>query len=265
MLGHTKLFRFEQTSGLLMIGAMVLALVAANSPLATIYSIVHHTPVHIRFGPLVVDEPLVRWVNEGLMVIFFVLVGGMAVPAFIYLALNGDDPSAIGGWAIPTATDIVLALGVLSLLGSRMPTGLKIFLTALAIFDDIGAVAIIGLFYGEGLAPAPLAVAGLAVAGLAVLNIFRITYPAAFVAIGLVLWVAMLRAGVEAASAGILIALAIPLRAPESCRCSSPLRETERRLHPWGVLLVVPLFAFFNAGIARGGRHVSQYGDEFRS
>lgn len=274
-----KLFRYEQTSGLLMILAMGLALGAANSPLASIYQLVHHAPVHFRFGPLVIDEPLVRWINEGLMVAFFLLVGleikrqlleghlstakcaalpvlaalgGMAVPAAIYSVLNSTDPIALRGWAVPTATDIVLALGVLSLLGSRVPASLKVFLTALAIFDDIGAVLIIGLFYGQDISMMPLLIAISAAFGLALLNIYRVMRPMAYVAVGLVLWIAMLKSGIASTLAGVIIALAVPMHAP-GCRCTSPLREAERRLHPWGVLFVVPIFAFFNAGIAIDG------------
>lgn len=279
-----KLFRFEQASGLLIIAAMLLGLAAANSPLAALYAAVHHAPIYIGVGPLVINEPLIGWINEGLMVFFFLLVGleikrelmeghlsmprcaalpafaalgGMVVPAAIYAGLNWSDPEAIRGWAIPTATDIVLALGVLSLLGSRVPVSLKVFLTALAIFDDIGAVLIIGLFYGEDISLAPLLVAVFALAGLALLNAFRIARAAAYIVVGLVLWMAMLEAGVEAALAGILIALAVPLHGPGShgpgSHGPSPLRETERCLHPWGVLVIVPLFAFFNAGIAING------------
>lgn len=276
-----KLFRFEQASGLLIIAAILLGLVAANSPLAPLYAAVHHTPIYIGVGPLVINEPLIQWINEGLMVIFFLLVGleikrelmeghlstpkcaalpvfaalgGMIAPAAIYVGLNWDDPIAIRGWAIPTATDIVLALGMLSLLGPRVPLSLKVFLTALAIFDDIGAVIIIGLFYGDEVSSAPLLLAAVAVAGLALINYFSVTRPAAYIVLGLVLWVAMLEAGVEAALAGILIALAVPLHGSgihgSISPGASPLRETERRVHPWSVLVVVPLFAFFNAGIA---------------
>jgi len=274
-----KLFPYEQTSGLLMIGALLLALAVANSPLAAFYAAVHHVPIYIGVGPFVIDEPLIGWINEGLMLFFFLSVGleikrelmeghlstprraalpafaalgGMLVPAAIYAGLNWSDPVAIRGWAIPTATDIVLALGVLSLLGSRVPVGLKIFLTALAIFDDIGAVLIIGLFYGGDISLAPLFVAGLAIAALSLLNVFRITRSVPYVAVGLVLWVAMLEAGVEAALAGVLIALAVPLHIPGR-PYSSPLRATEQRLHPWIVLVIVPVFAFFNAGIAIDG------------
>lgn len=271
-----KLFRFEQASGLVMIAAMLLALAAANSPLAALYERVHHLPVHLRFGPLLIEEPLVQWINEGLMVLFFVLVGleikrevleghlstlkcsalpaiaalgGMAVPAAIYTAFTWTDPVLIRGWAIPTATDIVLALGILSLLGTRVPTTLKVFLTALAIFDDIGAVLIIGMFYGEELSATPLLLAGIAVGLLVLLNVLRVARAIPFIVLGVILWLAMLKSGTAAALAGILIAFVVPMHLP-GCECSSPLRETERRLHPWVVLLIVPLFAFFNAGIA---------------
>ena len=268
-------FSHEQLSGLLMIAAIVLALVAANSPLAPMYTLVHDTAVHFRFGPLVLEGPLVHWINEGLMVIFFLIVGleikqqfleghlssrrraalpgfaalgGMIVPALIYVSLNRGDPAALEGWAIPTATDIVLVLGLLSLLGPRVPTGLKIFLTALAIFDDIGAVLIIAVFYGETPAVLPLLLAIVAAGGLVVVNWLDIVHRGVYVALGLVLWLAMLKAGLEAALAGVIIALAVPLHVP-GCRRPSPLRATERRLHPWSTLFVVPVFAFFNAGI----------------
>lgn len=258
-----------------MVATMAVALAVANSPFKPLYDRVHHTPVHVRFGALAIDRPLVEWINEGLMVFFFLLVGleikrqfleghlssakaaalpaiaavgGMATPAAIYAALNWDDPVLLDGWAIPTATDIVLALGVLSLLGAGIPTALKVFLTALAIFDDIGAVLIIGLFYGADLAPYPLLIAGAAAIGLAVLNVGGVRRFLPYGALGLVLWVAMLKSGVEAALAGVLIGFAVPLRAGV-CGCGSPLREMERRLHPWVALGIVPLFAFFNAGL----------------
>lgn len=262
-----------------MLAAIVFGLVAANTPLKPYYDFIHHTPLHIRAGLLIIDRPLIDWINEGLMVFFFLMVGleikrqffeghlstvkcavlpaiaalgGMAVPAAIYLGLTWQDPALLKGWAIPTATDIALALGLLSLLGRRVPDGLKVFLTALAIFDDIGAVVIIGLFYGGDISPGPLLLSAVAAFGLVLLNRFHVLRPVAYAAVGLVLWVAMLNAGLEAALAGFIIAIAVPMRAA-GCRCSSPVRETERRLHPWCVLLVVPVFAFFNSGIAIDG------------
>ncbi|ERJ19825.1 pH-dependent sodium/proton antiporter [Salinisphaera shabanensis T35B1] len=270
-----QLLRYEQTAGVLMIAAIAIGLGAANSPLAPLYELIHDTEVHLRFGALIVEDALAEWVNQGLMVIFFLIVGleikrellegdlaslryaalpaiaavgGMLAPALIYAGFNWDDAAALRGWAIPTATDIVLAVSLLSLLGSRVPAGLKIFLTALAIFDDIGAVLVIAVFYGDALALTPLLVAALAVAGLIVVNRMGITREAAYVIPGLILWVALLKAGVEAALAGVLIAAAVPLRIPRR-DVASPLKRTERRLHPWSTLVVVPLFAFFNAGI----------------
>ncbi len=281
-----RLFRHERTSGLLMLAAMGLGLLAANSPLAGLYDQLHHTPTHLRIGPLAIDEPLVRWINEGLMVIFFLLVGleikrqlleghlatpkcallpgfaalgGMAVPAGVYAAINWGEPAALAGWAIPTATDIVLALGVLSLLGARVPTALRVFLTALAIFDDIGAVLLIGLFYGELVSAPPLALAGFALLGLIGLNRLGATHPTAYTALGLLLWGGLLEAGVEAALSGVLIALAVPLRRTDR-PCPSPLRSAERSLQPWGALVVVPLFAFFNAGVALGPETLASLG-----
>ncbi len=258
-----------------MIGAMLLALVAANSPLQPLYRAIHHMPVHLRFGSLVIDEPLVLWINDGLMALFFVVVGleikrqlleghlatagraalpalaafgGMAAPAAIYVLLTWSDPLLRRGWAIPTATDIVLALGILAFLGRRVPDGLRVFLTALAVFDDIGAVLVIALFYGHGVALTPLLVAGLAILGLVLANRWRWTRPLPYLVLGVVLWAAMSRAGIEPALAGVIIGAAVPLRAGAG-GCRSPLRSAERSLHPYTTLLIVPLFAFFNAGI----------------
>jgi len=257
-----------------MLAAMALALIAANSPLRPLYQAVHHAPILLQVGPLILSEPAIGWINEGLMVFFFLLVGleikrevqegvlasprraalpliaalgGMAVPALIYVLFTWGDPIAVHGWAIPTATDIVLALGVLAFLGSRVPVGLKVFITALAIFDDLGGVLLIGLFYGDEIARYPLAIAALSAAGLAALSWLRVSRPAPFVALGIALWVAMLKSGIPAALAGVIIALAVPMRTRTGT--GSPLREAELALKPWVSLLVIPAFAFFNAGI----------------
>lgn len=258
-----------------MFAAMALALAAANSSLRPLYQAIHDAPVHVRIGPLVLSDPAIAWINEGLMVFFFLLVGleikrevregalasprraalpliaalgGMAAPAGIYLALTWGDAIAVRGWAIPTATDIVLVLGVLAFLGDRVPAGLKIFLTALAIFDDLGGVVLIGLFYGGELARYPLGIAALAAGALGVLSWLRADRPAPFVGLGLVLWVAMLKSGIPAALAGVVIAFAVPMRSRGGA--SSPLTDAERSLQPWVSMLVIPVFAFFNAGIA---------------
>jgi NhaA family Na+:H+ antiporter len=273
---HRRLFPHDRPAGLVMLAAMLLALVAANSPVAWVYRVVHHTPVHLRIGPLIVDQTLAQVINHGLMALFFLVAGleikrqfreghlakakeaalpaiaaagGMIVPAALFLVIAAPDPGAMQGWAIPTATDIVLALGILALLGDRVPVGLKVFLTALAIFDDIGAVVLIGLFYGEVPTLGPLAVVAVALLALAALNRRGVVHPVPYVVAGTVLWLGMFESGIEPALAGILIALAVPMRSPK-CRCTSPVRETERRLHPFCALGIVPLFAFFNAGVA---------------
>jgi len=277
-----RLLRSERASGVLMLAAMALALVAANSPLRSVYQAIHHAPVHVRVGPLLVSEPVIGWINEGLMVFFFLLVGleikrevregmlasprraalpliaalgGMAVPALLYVLFTAGDPVAVHGWAIPTATDIVLALGLLAFLGNRVPAGLKVFITALAIFDDLGGVVLIGLFYGGEIARYPLALAALATAALAVLAWLRVARPAPFIALGLVLWVAMLKSGIPAALAGVIIAFAVPMRGRGGA--ASPLRTAEHALQPWVSLVVIPAFAFFNAGIALDGVSVA--------
>lgn len=271
-------FRFlsaDRLPGVLILGGLIAGLAAVNSPLRLFYEYAHHATVHLGIGELRSDEPLILWINDGLMVFFFLLVGteikrelleghlstfrqaalpayaaagGMAVPALIYAAITWGDPAALRGWAVPTATDIVLAVSILALLGSRVPAALRAFLTALAIFDDIGAVLIIGLFYGKGLAFLPLAVAGATLVGLWLLNRFAVTRIWPYVAVGGALWAAMLSSGMEGALAGVLIGVAIPLRTPGH----APLRRVEREVAPWVSFVVVPLFAFFNSGVLVG-------------
>ena len=270
-----SLLRSDQGAGIVMLAFMALALVAANSPFAALYQAVHHTPVHLRIGELLIEGPMVYWINQGLMVIFFVSIGfeikqqvlegqlntlrsaalpafaalgGMAVPAIVYASFNQGDAVGIRGWAVPTATDIVLALSILSLMGPRVPIGLKVFLTALAVFDDIGAVIIIGVFYGEHFSLVPAVVGLAAVVGLFALNRWKVTNPVAYIIVGAVLWVGMLKAGVEAALAGVIIAAAVPMHGDRT-KSKSPLRSAENTLHLWSSLLVVPLFVFFNSGV----------------
>ncbi len=271
-----SLFRFEQLSGLLALGSLLIALGLANSPLAALYELVHHTPLEVRVGALSLNKPLFLWINEGLMVFFFLLIGlelkrnflegqlsttsqialpgiaalgGMLVPGAIFAALTWPDPELLRGWAIPTATDIVLALSCLSFLGSRVPLALKLFLTAIAVFDDIGAVLIIALFYGDGLSLPAIAVAVLALIGLLVLNRCGILRAPPYVLLSLLLWFALLESGVHATLAGILIGAAIPMRSRDN-PSFSPLRKVEQELHSWVSLGVIPLFVFFNSGIS---------------
>lgn len=273
----TKQGSEERAAGLITVGAMLLALVLANTPLREFYLFLHHTPVSVHVGALGIDKPLILWINDGLMVFFFLLmgvelkrellggllgsiqqaalpgiaaIGGMLLPVLIYLEINGTEGIAAHGWAVPTATDIVLALAVLSLLGKRVPPALRVFLMALAVFDDLGAVIIIALFYTERLAGEALIIAGIALAGLTVLNRLRVMRALPYVLLGLVLWVAVLKSGVHATLVGVVIALAIPARTKDGHRENSPLARTYLDLKRWVAFGVVPVFAFFNAGIA---------------
>lgn len=270
-----KPLTLDRMSGVLILGAIVLALIAANSPLAPVYAAIHHAPVRIGLAPFLIDEPLIVWINQGLMTFFFVLVGveikrelveghlsslrraalpaiaalgGMVAPALFYVAVTASGGEALRGWTIPMATDIALALALLSLLGHRVPVGLKVFLMALAIFDDLGAVAVIAVFYGEEIRIFPLIIAGLTFAVMVGLNRIGHARPLALTVLGAVLWVALFRSGIEAALAGVLIAAVVPNGADRDS-AKSPLRRTERLLHPWASLLIVPLFGFFNAGV----------------
>jgi NhaA family Na+:H+ antiporter len=269
----------ETAGGLLLMGAAVLALVVANSPLSGIYQLLLDVTVAVQIGALVVSKPLLLWINDGLMALFFLLVGlelkrevlegelsspskvalpaigavgGMAVPALIYLYLNADDPIARQGWAIPAATDIAFALGVLSLLGSRVPISIKVFLTSLAIFDDIGAILVIALFYTDNLSLLSMAVAAACVAALWLVNHKGVSSRSIYLGIGLVMWVALLKSGVHATLAGVVLALFIPNRVadPEE---ASPLKSMEHDLHSLVAFLVLPVFAFANAGIGLAG------------
>ncbi|MDZ4261043.1 MAG: Na+/H+ antiporter NhaA [Pseudomonadota bacterium] len=275
-MSSTTWSRSQKVAGLTTLAAMLLALLLDNSPAREWYEVVHHLPVMVQVGTFTIDKPLILWINDGLMVFFFLLIalelkreilegqlstvksiatpafaalGGMVAPALIYISFNIGDPVAMRGWAIPTATDTVLALTVLVLLGSRVPTSLKVFLTALAIFDDLGAILVITLFYTDQLATLSLVMAAIGIAALIGLNVFKVTRTAAYVVVGVVLWVAVLKSGVHATLAGVAIGLAIPMKVTQDGRSFSPLRETEHQLYPWVTLGVVPIFAFFNSGI----------------
>ena len=265
----------EASGGLVLMGAAALALVVANSPLAPAYD----GALHADLGPLSVEH----WINDGLMAVFFLLVGleikremldgqlatwprrvlpgiaalgGMAVPALIYTAFNWGDQATMRGWAIPTATDIAFALGVLKLIGPRVPTSLHVFLAALAIIDDLGAVVIIALFYTGDMSLPDLALAGAVLAALAVMNKRGVTRLWPYLLLGAVLWLLVLRSGVHATIAGVALAFTIPLfpsgGRPDDVR-GSPLHRLEHGLHNWVVFLIVPLFGFANAGVSFEG------------
>ncbi|MCF6325055.1 MAG: Na+/H+ antiporter NhaA [Gammaproteobacteria bacterium] len=270
----------NRRAGLLTLIALITAFALANSPLYDIYWFVHQIPVSVQVGNFGIDKPLIDWINKGLMVFFFLLVGlelkreilegqladrrqlalpalaalgGMAVPVAVYLLFNGADPTTARGWAIPIATDIVLALAVLSLFRGRVPESLFIFLTALAIFDDVGAILVIAFFYPETLSATALMAAALGVIVLIGLNRFNVVATAPYLLVGVFLWLALLESGVHATLAGVVVAFAVPLNGKRKNRSCSPLREMERGLRPWVALGIVPLFAFFNAGITLPG------------
>jgi Na+:H+ antiporter, NhaA family len=272
--------RSEAGGGALLCVSAVLALVAANSGLAGLYASLLETPLSIRVGSAGLDKPLLLWINDGLMAVFFLLVGcelkreilgghlaslrqaalplvaalgGMAVPALIFLALNRHDPLARNGWAIPTATDIAFALGVLALLGPRVPGALRAFLLSVAIFDDLGAILVIAFFYTAELSGPALAVVATSLAVLVAFNRLGLRRLGPYMFVGLVLWVAVLKSGVHATIAGVLVALCVPLRGGTDAEEEPPLLALEHALAGWVKYLVLPVFGFANAGVPLAG------------
>ena len=268
--------RMESASGILLILATILALILANSLLSDYYTALLNIPVEIRIGALHIAKPLLLWINDGLMAVFFFLiglelkrefvegelsdpqkiilpalgaVGGMLVPALVYLKINEGDPFATSGWAIPAATDIAFALGILALLGSRVPNPLKIFLVSLAIFDDIGAIIIIGLFYTGDLSATALSLALSCIFVLAFLNWRGVMNISLYILVGLVMWVAVLKSGIHATLAGVVLAAFIPMTKSKDTG-QSPLHTMEHDLHGSVSYVILPLFAFVNAGVA---------------
>ncbi|BAJ00897.1 Na+/H+ antiporter NhaA [Shewanella violacea] len=267
----------ESAGGILLMVAVVLAMLMANSPLSGIYQGFLDTEMQIRVGSLDIDKTLIHWINDGLMAIFFMLIGlevkrellegalssraqaslptfaaigGMVFPAGVYLLFNYSDPITQVGWAIPAATDIAFALGIMALLGSRVPVSLKVFLLALAIIDDLGVVVIIAIFYSTDLSMVSLVVAAIAILGLIGLNRRGVTALGPYGVLGLILWIAVLKSGVHATLAGVIIAFCIPLRAKDG---SSPSESLEHSLHPWSTFIILPIFAFANAGVDLSG------------
>ncbi|KAA0996736.1 Na+/H+ antiporter NhaA [Pseudomonas sp. ANT_J12] len=274
----TRFFQLEAASGLLLIAAAALALIINNSSLSWLYNGLLDTPVVAQIGALKIAKPLLLWINDGLMAMFFLLIGlevkrevldgqlskpsqivlpgaaaigGMVVPALIYWFINRDDPSALGGWAIPMATDIAFALGVLALLGKRVPVSLKLFLMTLAIIDDLGAIIVIAIFYSGTLSTLSLALAGACIVALIAMNRLGVVKLGPYMIIGLILWVCVLKSGVHATLAGVTLAFCIPLRTKNAE--PSPLMTLEHALHPWVAYGILPLFAFANAGLSLSG------------
>jgi Na+:H+ antiporter, NhaA family len=273
-----EFFRLEAAGGILLVLASALGLLMANSPLEHYYHALLETKAEVRIGDFAIAKPFTLWINDGLMAVFFLLVGleikrelmegelssreqailpalaaigGMAVPAGIYVLLNHGVPENLNGWAIPSATDIAFSLGVMTLLGSRVPLSLKVLLTAIAIFDDLGAIIIIAVFYSTDLSVVSLSLAATALAILLFLNLRGVRSIAAYVAIGILLWVCVLKSGVHATLAGVALATAIPLSADLSGH--SPLKSMEHGLHSWVAYGVLPIFGFANAGVSFSG------------
>lgn len=270
--------RHEAAGGIVLLVAAIVALLLSNSPLAWLYDSLLDTPVSIRVGALAIDKPLLLWINDGLMATFFFLVGlevkrevlvgelssmrsallpiiaavgGMAVPALVYVAINAGNPAGLRGWAIPAATDIAFAVGVLALVGSRVPASLKVFLLALAIIDDLLAIIIIAVFYAHDLALTSLGLAGLGILILVVLNRAGVKTFAPYVIVGVVMWACVLKSGVHATLAGVALALTIPLDSDDDS--PSMLERAEHALEPWVHFGVAPVFAFANAGVSLAG------------
>lgn len=264
-------FKLESATGILLVLATLLALVLANTSFQAFYASLTSIPVVVSFGSFVIAKPLLLWINDGLMAIFFFMIGleikreviegslrdpkaiavpafaalgGMLVPSIIYAWFNWNDPAAIQGWAIPSATDIAFALGILTLLGDRVPKGLKLFLLALAIIDDLGAIIIIALFYTADLSTASLTIAASMIALLIGMNLRGVVNHTAYILVGIVLWTAVLKSGVHATLAGVVLGLLIPLK-----NNKAPFHALEHSLHTPVNYVILPLFAFVNTGI----------------
>jgi len=273
-----QFFELESAGGILLVATAAIALILSNSALAPYYNDLLALPFTIELGELGISKALLLWINDGLMAIFFLLVGleikreivegelstfgqialpgaaalgGMAAPAAIYWFLNAGNPPALNGWAIPTATDIAFSLGVLALLGARVPLALKILLMAVAVFDDLGAIIVIAVFYTADLSAGALIVSAICLAVLAGMNLIGVRSVPAFVLVGVVLWVAVLKSGVHATLAGVALGFAIPIARDD--QGYSPLRTMEHGLHSVVAYAILPIFAFANAGVSFAG------------
>ncbi|MBW2452025.1 MAG: Na+/H+ antiporter NhaA [Deltaproteobacteria bacterium] len=279
----------DSSVGILLMIATGLAMLFANTQLTVFYDYFLDTPIELRLGRHIhIAKPMLLWINDGLMAIFFLLIGlevkrellvgqlssraqialpgiaaigGMLVPAIVYVLINAGDRVALNGWAIPAATDIAFALGVLALAGKRVPSSLKIFLLALAIMDDLGAIVIIALFYSGDLATSSLILAAFCLLALVLMNRLKVMQITPYMWVGALLWIFVLKSGVHATLAGVALALAIPLRNPREPD-NSPLEYLEHELHPWVSFLILPVFAFANAGVPFAGMSI---GDLFHA
>lgn len=276
----------ESTAGILLIIATISALLLENSSFSTLYNSFLNTHVEVRFGNLQIAKPLLLWVNDGLMAVFFFLIGlevkrevmegqlsslkqvalpgiaalgGMIVPALIFITINQGASFAMKGWAIPTATDIAFALGILSLLGNRVPISLKLFLMTLAIIDDLGAIIIIALFYTTDLSTISIVISLISLTVLFIMNRLGVTKKAAYILVGIILWTSVLKSGVHATLAGVALAFMIPLNSQgKDGKKFSIAKEMEHDLHYWVAFMILPLFAFVNAGVDLRGISIAE-------
>ncbi|GAB3362497.1 Na+/H+ antiporter NhaA [Lysobacter rhizosphaerae] len=287
LLALVEFFRLEAAGGITLIAAAALALVAANSPLQDSYEAFRSFNLKVGFGDAAIAKPLLLWINDGLMAVFFLLVAleikresltgqlagreqlilplvcataGVLVPSLLFTALNHGDAPAMRGWAVPAATDIAFALGVLALLGSRVPVGMKLLLSTIAVVDDLIAILIIAVFYSHGMSFAALGLAALVLVAMTLLNRFKVTALWPYLLLGAVLWVCVLKSGVHATLAGVATGLMIPHvdkrnAIPDEVE-HSPLETLEYALHPWVAYAILPVFAFANAGLVLGGLQV---------
>ncbi|NVK23673.1 MAG: Na+/H+ antiporter NhaA [Gammaproteobacteria bacterium] len=279
-----QMIQHDAAGGVILVFAALLALIFANSPLDTFYNGMLNMPVMIKVGAFEIAKPLLLWINDGLMAIFFFMVGlevkrevlqghlnsveqitlpaiaaiaGIAAPALVYVFFNQGDPVAMKGWAIPSATDIAFALGIFSLFGRSLPITLKLFLLSVAIFDDIGAIVIIALFYSADLSTTSLLVAAIGLAALFVVNRMKVSAQGAYILIGVVVWAAVLKSGVHATLAGFAVAWFIPINVKNDDG-NPMLAHMEHALHNWVAFLILPVFAFANAGVQLLGTPMDQ-------
>lgn len=276
-------FKLESATGILLVIATLFAMLMANTSLESFYDSLTSIPVVVSFGSLVIAKPLLLWINDGLMAVFFFMIGlevkreviegslrdpkaiavpafaalgGMLVPSMIYAWFNWNNSVALQGWAIPSATDIAFALGILTLLGDRVPKGLKLFLLSLAIIDDLGAIIIIALFYTADLSTMSLAIAASMIALLTLMNIRGVINHTAYILVGIILWIAVLKSGVHATLAGVILGLLIPLKNNQH-----HFHELEHSLYAPVSYVILPLFAFVNTGISFSGVSAKDFYD----
>lgn len=276
-----RFLKLESAGGILLLFSAAVAMLLANSPLSNQYNDFLNLPVNLQIGSFSINKTLIHWINDGFMAVFFVLVGmevkkelfegalssyqqaifpaiaavgGMIVPALVYWFIAKQDPSLANGWAIPMATDIAFALGIMALLSKQVPLPLKIFLLALAIIDDLGAIVVIALFFSHELSVQALIFSGISILTLVLLNRFRVSALCAYMVVGAILWASVLKSGVHATLAGVIIGFCIPLKGKKGER---PLHDFEHILAPWSSFVILPLFAFANAGVSFDGIDVS--------